>query len=87
MCQDTGFAVFFLELGRDVRIDGDIYEAINKGVRRGYEEGFLRKSIVRHPLERVNTKDNTPAIIHIEFVQGDNLKIVFAPKFPASFSN
>ncbi|MDH3972974.1 MAG: fumarate hydratase [Deltaproteobacteria bacterium] len=80
MCQDTGFAVFFLELGRDLHIDGDIYSAINEGVRQGYEEGFLRKSIVSHPINRVNTKDNTPAIIHIEIVPGDKLKVTFAPK-------
>jgi len=80
MCQDTGFAVFFLELGRDLHVDGDIYAAINEGVRQGYEEGFLRKSIVSHPVNRVNTKDNTPAIIHIEIVPGDKLKITFAPK-------
>lgn len=80
MCQDTGFAVFFVEMGRDLHVDGDIYEAINEGVRQGYEEGFLRKSIVSHPLARVNTKDNTPAIIYIDFVPGDKLKIVFAPK-------
>lgn len=80
MCQDTGFAVFFVDLGRDVHIDGDIYDAINEGVRQGYEEGFLRKSIVSHPIKRVNTKDNTPAIIHLELVSGDKIKIVFAPK-------
>ncbi len=80
MCQDTGFAVFFVELGRDLHIDGDLYEAINEGVRQGYEEGFLRKSIVSHPLNRVNTKDNTPAIVHIELVPGDRIRIIFAPK-------
>lgn len=80
MCQDTGFAVFFVELGRDLHIEGDLYEVINEGVRQGYEEGLLRKSIVSHPLNRVNTKDNTPAIIHVEFVPGDKLKIIFAPK-------
>lgn len=80
MCQDTGFAVFFVELGRDLHVEGDIYEAINEGVRQGYEEGYLRKSIVSHPLNRVNTKDNTPAVIHLELVPGDKLKIIFAPK-------
>lgn len=80
MCQDTGFAVFFVEIGADLHIDGDIYEAVNEGVRQGYEEGYLRKSIVSHPLNRVNTKDNTPAIVHIELVPGDKLKIAFAPK-------
>ena len=80
MCQDTGFAVFFVELGRDVHLDGDLYEAINEGVRQGYEEGYLRKSIVSHPLKRVNTKDNTPAVIHLKLVDGDRIKITFAPK-------
>ncbi len=80
MCQDTGFAVFFVELGRDLHIDGDLYEAVNEGVRQGYSDGFLRKSIVSHPLNRINTKDNTPAVIHVEIVAGDRLKIVFAPK-------
>lgn len=80
MCQDTGFAVFFVELGRDVHLDGDIYAAINEGVRQGYEEGFLRKSIVSHPLNRINTRDNTPAIVHLELTEGDSLKITFAPK-------
>jgi len=80
MCQDTGFAVFFVEIGRDLHIEGDLYEAINEGVRQGYQEGLLRKSIVSHPLSRINTKDNTPAVIHIELVEGDSLKIVFAPK-------
>src|SRR3712207_2043468 len=63
MCQDTGMAVIFLEIGTEVYIPGDIYEAIQEGVRRGYTNGYLRKSMVRHPLDRVNTKDNTPAII------------------------
>lgn len=80
MCQDTGFAIFFAQIGRDLHIDGNFDNAINEGVRQGYEEGYLRKSIVSHPLTRVNTKDNTPAIIHTEFVDGDKLKIVFAPK-------
>ena len=80
MCQDTGFAVFFVELGRDVHVEGDIYEAINEGVRQGYEEGYLRKSIVSHPITRVNTRDNTPAIVHLEIVDGDKIKIIFAPK-------
>lgn len=81
MCQDTGLAVVFLELGTEVKINGDIYEAINAGVRKGYEEGYLRKSAVRHPLDRVNTKDNTPAIIHTKLVPGsDKVKIIVAPK-------
>jgi fumarate hydratase subunit alpha len=81
MCQDTGYAVIFVELGQDVRIEGgDFYEAINEGVRKGYTEGYLRKSIVSHPLERKNTGDNTPAVIHTKIVPGENLRIVVAPK-------
>ncbi len=81
ICQDTGFALVFVELGQDVHISGGgLYEAINEGVRQGYEEGYLRKSIVRHPLERVNTGDNTPAVIHTDVVPGDKLKITVAPK-------
>lgn len=81
ICQDTGLAVIFLEVGTEVKINGDIYEAINEGVRRGYTNGYLRKSSVRHPLDRVNTKDNTPAIIHTKLVAGsDKIKIVMAPK-------
>lgn len=81
MCQDTGFAVVFLELGQDVRIDGgSLYEAVNEGVRKGYTEGFLRKSIVGHPLNRLNTGDNTPAVIHTRLVPGDSLRITVAPK-------
>ena len=80
MCQDTGFAVFFVELGDDVRVTGgNLIEAINEGVRKGYQEGYLRKSIC-HPFTRKNTGDNTPAIVHVELVPGDRLKIVFAPK-------
>ncbi len=81
-CQDTGLAVVFLELGQDVRIEGrDLVEAINEGVRRGYEKGYLRKSVVSEPLfERKNTRDNTPAIIHTSIVAGDKLKITLAPK-------
>lgn len=80
MCQDTGFAVFFVELGDDVRVTGgNLVAAINEGVRRGYQEGYLRKSIC-HPFTRKNTGDNTPAIVHVELVPGDRLKIVFAPK-------
>ncbi len=81
MCQDTGMAVIFLEIGTEVYIPGDIYEAIQEGVRRGYTNGYLRKSMVKHPLDRVNTKDNTPAIIHTKMIAGSNqVKIVLAPK-------
>ncbi|MCX6826670.1 MAG: fumarate hydratase [candidate division Zixibacteria bacterium] len=81
MCQDTGFAVLFVELGQQVEIiGGDFYGALNEGVRRGYKEGYLRKSIVSDPLERKNTGDNTPAVIHTEIVPGDKLKITIAPK-------
>ncbi len=81
LCQDTGFAVFFVELGQDVHlVGGDFVEAINEGVRQGYQEGYLRKSIVSDPVERKNTGDNTPAILHIEIVPGDKVKITIAPK-------
>ncbi len=80
MCQDTGLTVVFLEIGRDVHLNGDIYEAINTGVKNGYEKGYLRKSIVQDPFNRLNTKDNTPAIIHTKIVDGDKIKIVVAPK-------
>lgn len=80
ICQDTGMAVFFVQLGQEVIIEGKtIEEAINDGVRKGYEEGYLRKSVVQ-PISRENTKDNTPAIIHYEMVKGDKLVIEFAPK-------
>lgn len=80
LCQDTGFAVFFVELGDDVHIDGGLLpDAINEGVRKGYGEGYLRKSIC-HPFTRKNTGDNTPAIIHVELVKGAHLKITLAPK-------
>ena len=80
ICQDTGMAVFFVEVGQDVTIDGNLTEAINEGVRKGYTEGYLRKSVVSDPLIRENTKDNTPAIIHYDIVPGDELKITIAPK-------
>lgn len=81
MCQDTGMAVVFLEIGQDVHlIDGDLKEAVNEGVRQGYNEGFLRKSVVKDPVLRGNTGDNTPAIIHIDIVPGDKVKITLAPK-------
>lgn len=80
ICQDTGFAVVFVELGQDVHlVGGDLKEAIFEGVRQGYQDGYLRKSIC-HPFTRANTGDNTPAIIHIEIVSGDEVKITVAPK-------
>ena len=81
ICQDTGMAVVFLEIGQDVHFtDGNLYESVNEGVRRGYEKGLLRKSVVSDPLKRVNTNDNTPAVIHTNIVAGDKLKITVAPK-------
>lgn len=81
MCQDTGMACVFLEIGQDVHFVGGLLEdAINEGVRRGYEEGYLRKSVVKDPIDRVNTKDNTPAIIYYDIVPGDKVKITLAPK-------
>ena len=81
ICQDTGMAVIFLKVGQDVHFTGgNIEDAINEGVRRGYTKGFLRKSVVSDPIERVNTKDNTPAVIHYEIVTGDKVNITLAPK-------
>ena len=80
ICQDTGMACVFLEVGQDVHICGDLTAAVNEGVRRGYEEGYLRKSVVGDPLERVNTGDNTPAMLYTELVPGDKVKITVAPK-------
>lgn len=80
ICQDTGMAVFFVEIGEDVYINGNITRAINEGVRLGYTDGYLRKSVVNDPLNRVNTNDNTPAIIYYDYVDGDKIKITFAPK-------
>ena len=81
ICQDTGMAVVFIELGTDVHINGgDLEDAINEGVRRGYKEGFLRMSVVKDPIDRINTADNTPAIIHYSMVRGDKIKIIVAPK-------
>ena len=80
ICQDTGMAVFFVSIGQDVHIEGmNITDAINEGVRQGYLEGYLRKSVV-YPIDRINTKDNTPAIIHYDIVEGDSITIEFAPK-------
>jgi fumarate hydratase subunit alpha len=81
MCQDTGTAVVFVDMGDQVCIkDGNLFEAINEGVRQGYKEGYLRKSILSDPIERKNTGDNTPSVIHLDIVKGDKLKIVVAPK-------
>jgi len=81
ICQDTGMAVIFMEIGQEVHFEGGLLEdAINEGVRQGYVDGFLRKSVVKDPLLRENTKDNTPAIIHYEMVAGDKIKITVAPK-------
>ena len=81
ICQDTGMAVFFVKIGQDLHIEGmNITDAINEGVRQGYKEGYLRKSVVRDPLLRENTKDNTPAIIHYDIVPGEDLEILIAPK-------
>ncbi len=81
ICQDTGMAVFFVEVGQDLHIEGGLLtDAINEGVRQGYTDGYLRKSVVGDPIERVNTKDNTPAVIHYNIVAGDELKITLAPK-------
>lgn len=81
ICQDTGMAVFFVKIGQDLHIEGmDLTAAINEGVRQGYTEGYLRKSVVKDPLLRENTKDNTPAIIHYDIVPGDKLEILIAPK-------
>lgn len=81
ICQDTGMAVVFMKVGQDVHIErGSLTDAINEGVRQGYVEGYLRKSVVRDPIERENTKDNTPAVIHYDIVPGDKIDITIAPK-------
>lgn len=81
ICQDTGMAIIFFKIGQDVHIEGmNITDAINEGVRQGYEEGYLRKSVVKDPLIRDNTKDNTPAIIHYEIIPGNQIEIIVAPK-------
>ncbi len=81
ICQDTGMTVVFLKIGQDLHIEGkNLEDAVNEGIRQGYDEGYLRKSVVMDPLLRENTKDNTPGIIHYEIVSGDNLEITVAPK-------
>ena len=81
ICQDTGMAVVFLDVGQEVHIEGgSLTEAVNQGVREGYTQGYLRKSVVADPLERINTKDNTPAVIHYHIVEGDQIRITVAPK-------
>jgi fumarate hydratase subunit alpha len=81
ICQDTGFAVVFLELGQEVHLTGEpLQKAVNEGVRRGYTDGYLRKSIVEDPLNRINTGDNTPAVLYTDIVPGDTVKITLAPK-------
>ena len=81
ICQDTGMAVVFLKIGQDLHIEGmNLEDAVNEGIRRGYVDGYLRKSVVRDPLQRENTKDNTPGIIHYEIVPGEHLEITVAPK-------
>lgn len=80
ICQDTGVACVFLKIGQDVHINGNLTDAVNEGVRQGYYEGFLRKSVVRDPLDRVNTGDNTPAMIYYDIVDGDKIEITVAPK-------
>ncbi len=80
ICQDTGMACVFVEVGQEVHISGGLAEAVNEGVRRGYGEGYLRKSVVRDPIDRVNTGDNTPAMLYTELVPGDQVKITVAPK-------
>lgn len=79
-CQDTGFAVIFAEIGEDLRVEGNLTDAINEGVRRAYKDGYLRKSILEDPLRRKNTGDNTPAVIHYDFVKGDKLKLTYGAK-------
>ena len=80
ICQDTGMACVFLKIGQDVHISGDLRAAVDEGVRQGYAEGFLRKSVVRDPLDRVNTGDNTPAMLYIDLVPGQEVEITVAPK-------
>ena len=80
VCQDTGVACVFLKIGQEVNVDGSITDAVKEGVRQGYGEGYLRKSVVRDPLDRVNTGDNTPAMIYYDIVEGDKIEITVAPK-------
>ncbi len=80
LCQDTGTVVVFAEVGYDVKFESDLYDAINEGVKQGYTDGYLRKSMVGHPIHRVNTNDNTPAIIHVKLVPGNKLKLKIASK-------
>jgi fumarate hydratase subunit alpha len=81
ICQDTGMAIVFIKIGQDVHIEGiNLEDAVNEGIRKGYEEGYLRKSVVGDPLTRINTNDNTPGIIHYEIVPGTNIEITIAPK-------
>ena len=80
ICQDTGMACIYIQLGQDVHIEGSLEDAVNEGVRRGYTEGYLRKSIVKDPLRRVNTEDNTPAFLHVRLVPGDRCRITVMPK-------
>ncbi len=80
LCQDTGIVVVFAEIGRDISIESSLDDAVNEGVRQAYQEGFLRKSIVEHPFNRQNTKDNTPAVIHTKIVDGDKLRLKIAAK-------
>lgn len=79
-CQDTGFAVVFAEIGQDVRVEGNLTDAINAGIRKAYTEGYLRKSILNDPIQRKNTGDNTPAVIHYDIVPGDKIRLVFGAK-------
>ena len=87
MCQDTGMVICFVKIGQDVHVDGSIEDAINQAVREAYTDGYLRKSVVKDPIDRVNTKDNTPAIIHYEIVEGDVFEISFAPNLIAFWSS
>ena len=80
MCQDTGMVVVFVEIGQEVYVSGSLEDAINEGVRQGYKDGYLRASVVNDPARRLNTKDNTPAVVHYKIVQGDKLKISVMPK-------
>src|SRR5690554_6522604 len=80
ICQDTGMVIIFAEIGNEVYIEGDLYQAINEGVRKGYKEGYLRKSIVMCPLKRDNSGDNTPAVVHCKLIPGDKLRLIVAPK-------